>query len=133
VFSRSLVSIAAVIACLAAAACGSAASTLWPSRSTPLSSTLGWFEAINAHNRQRLLSYVAPSARYMMAWAQPSARWSKFTDLHCHVAKTSRTRGLVDCTFHESASLTEGNPDTAWSVYLRHTTQGWLIDNYGQG
>jgi hypothetical protein len=131
---NTLASAAAVIACLAAAACGSAAPVRWPSRATPLNSTFGWFEAINAHARQRLLSYVAPSARYMMAWARPSAQWSKFTDLHCHAAKSpGHDQARVDCIFNESASPTEGNPDTAWGVSLRYTVQGWLIDNYGQG
>jgi hypothetical protein len=69
-----------------------------------------------------------------MAWAQPSSQWSKFTDLHCHAAHTpGPNQRLVNCTFHESASPTEGNPDNAWGVDLRHTPHGWLIDNYGQG
>ena len=70
-----------------------------------------------------------------MGWAQqPSAAWSKFTNLHCKTRKTSG-RSLADlrCTFRESASPTEGNPDSFWDVYLRHTKSGWLIYSYGQG
>jgi hypothetical protein len=124
---------------LATVACGSQtpdsqARTFWPSRGTPLNSTLGWFEAINAHDRRRLLFYVAPSARDMMGWARPSVSWSRFTQLRCRRLTTStRSRAEVYCTFHESASPTEGNPDSFWNVELRRTDAGWLIDNYGQG
>jgi len=94
----------------------------------------GWFKAINAHDRRQLLFYVAPTARYVMAWAQPRVAWSKFTHLRCQRLKTStRRRATVSCTFHESASPVEGNPDTFWDVELRHAKIGWLIDNYGQG
>lgn len=110
------------------------AKSRWPSRATPLSSTLGWFRAINAHDRSRLLFYVAASARDQMGWAQPSAAWGKFTDLRCKTRKTSgRSSADVRCTFHESASPTEGNPDTFWDVYLAHSRGGWLINNYGPG
>jgi hypothetical protein len=39
----------------------------------------------------------------------------------------------VFCSFLESASPVEGNPDTFWDVELQRTSRGWLIDNYGQG
>ncbi|MGO9959024.1 MAG: hypothetical protein ACLP50_24170 [Solirubrobacteraceae bacterium] len=97
-------------------------------------STLGWFKAINAHDRRWLLFYVAPSARSMMAWARPTVPWSKFTHLRCRLLKTSiPARADVYCRFRESASAIEGNPDTFWDIELRHTNAGWLIDNYGQG
>jgi hypothetical protein len=123
-----------VFALLTIADPGAVAKASWPSRSTPLSSTLGWFKAINAHDRQQLLFYVAPSAQDQMGWARPSVAWSKFTDLHCKTIKTSsRSRTEVLCTFHESASPSEGNPDNFWDVYLRHASGGWLIYSYGQG
>jgi lipocalin len=42
------------------------------------------------------------------------------------------TDAVVKCTFHESQSPSEGNPDTFWSIELRHYRGRWLIDNYGQ-
>jgi hypothetical protein len=97
---------------------------------------LGWFQAINAHNRGRLLSYFARDrdAREQVGWARPSARWGKFTRLRCRTLRAStRTKAIVYCSFHESRSPSEGNPDSFWDVYLRHTKVGWLIDSYGQG
>ena len=111
------------------------AKTSWPPRSTALHSTLGWFTAINAHNRHRLLFYVAPSARDQMGWARATVPWRKFADLRCQLrhSPTKSTLADVRCTFHESASPTEGNPDTFWDVELRHMRAGWLVDSYGQG
>jgi len=81
VLRRLPVSAILALAVLAAVTCTAHAKMAWPSRSTPLHSTLGWFKAINARRRSRLLFYVAPGARSMMAWAQPTVAWSKFTDL----------------------------------------------------
>lgn len=108
----------------------------WPSRRTPLSSTLGWFDAINAHNRRKLLSYVAHDAWDQMGWARASASWSTFTQLHCRpisLPASTRIDVFVNCTFNESASPTEGNPDSFWNVELRPAHAGWLIVSYGQG
>lgn len=118
---------------LTIAVASASAAARWPARATPLSSTLGWFQAINAHDRARLLFYVAPGAADQMGWARSSVAWSKFTDLHCRVRDAGRRSADVRCTFHESASPTEGNPDALWDVYLRHTHAGWLIYSYGQG
>lgn len=110
------------------------ASTSWPSRSTPRSSTLGWFQAINAHDRERLLYYVARNARAQMGWAQPSHAWPKFTALDCLAIKLRATNAHLRCTFNESGSpAVVGNPDTFWDVCLRRTRGVWLIDGYGQG
>ena len=123
-----------IAAFLTITAPGALADARWPSRATPMNSTLGWFRAINSHNRKRLLFYVATSAQDQMGWARPSVAWSKFTDLHCKSLKTSvRSSAEVLCTFHESASPTEGNPDSFWDIYLRRTSSGWLIYSYGQG
>jgi hypothetical protein len=132
--TRRLIPSLMITALLTIAVPGALAKSRWPSRATSLSSTQGWFKAINAHNRKQLLSYVAPSARDQMAWAQPSSAWAKFTDLHCKTRKSAgRSSADVRCTFHQSASPTEGNPDSLWDIYLRHTSSGWLIYNYGQG
>jgi hypothetical protein len=119
---------------LVAAAPGAHTRTSWPSRSTPLNSTLGWFQAINAHSRGRLLSYVAPGARDQMGWARPSERWGTFTRVRCRTLRSStRTKAIVYCSFHESRSPSEGNPDSFWDIDLRHAKASWLIVAYGQG
>lgn len=125
---------AATVTILGLCASGALAQASWPSRSTPRSSTLGWFQAINAHNRQRLLYYVAVGERAEMAWAQSSKTWPKFSHLSCEKPKASGSRrATVRCTFHESASSTTGNPDTFWNVTLHDKSGAWLIDGYGQG
>jgi hypothetical protein len=125
-----------VTAALAAAGCGSQATT--PPHATSVGSALGWFEAINGHNRPKLLSYVAQKAKEQMGWAQPSRPWPKFNDINCkHVnvpASALPQPNDVDvrCTFQESGP-NEGNPDTSWDVYLHQSHSKWLIDSYGQG
>ncbi len=138
---RRISNLGTLVLVLAATGCASGVAEAGSStsRATPVGSTLGWFAAINAHNRQRLLSYVAPSAADQMGWARPNKSWSKFTDLHCKrvtvpAASLPQPKDVdVRCTFHESASATEGNPDTFWAIYLHHSGSGWLIDSYGQG
>ena len=113
-----------------------AAKTSWPSQATPMGSTLGWFQAINKHDRQRLLRYVAPSAQGLMGWAQPSRQWARFTHLRCrHATNHGGGRQVrITCTFHELGPVAVvGNRDSFWDVYLEHTRSGWLIVNYGQG
>ena len=127
-----------MIVCAASLAMGVSSAqseTNWPSRSTAMHSTLGWFQALNAHDRHRLLFYVAPSARDQVGWARPTVSWSKFTDLRCHPRQSlaKRRRAAVRCTFHESASITEGKPGSFLEIEIRHTRMGWLIYSYGQG
>ena len=133
--ARRLLVVAAVLsASMVSVAASALARSSWPSRTSAISSSRGWFQAINAHDRRRLLFYVAPSATDPMGWAQPNAAWSKFTHLRCRpLPKSNQRHAIVYCAFHESASPTEGNPDSFWDVYLRHTSEGWLITGYGQG
>ena len=123
-----------LVGTVAMAASAAQAKTAWPPRSTPLHSTQGWFRAIDAHNRQRLLFYVARSAIGMMGWASPSRAWPGFTALDCKSIKVGATDAHIRCTFHESGSIAVvGTRDTFWDVYLGHTHAGWLIDDYGTG
>jgi hypothetical protein len=63
-----------------------------------------------------------------------TSTWSTFTDLHCKTLKQSARTATVYCSFKESASPSEGNPDSFWTVSLERTPSGhWLINNYGQG
>lgn len=100
-------------------------------RSTPVRVTLAWFKAINDKNAKKPRSYFTPGARYMMDWG-PASSWSTFTKLQCQSLSMTATDAVVKCTFHESQSPSEGNPDTFWSIELRHYRGRWLIDNYGQ-
>lgn len=110
------------------------AKTSWPSRSTPLSSTLGWFKAINAHDRKHLLYYVVSTATAQMGWAVPSRAWPKFKSLDCRSIKERATSARLRCTFSESGSpAVVGNPDAFWDVSLRRIRGAWLIEGYGQG
>jgi hypothetical protein len=137
---RHILLLGTLVIVLAATGCvpGAAEAGGKPSRATSVGSVLGWFAAIDAHNRQKLLCYVAPSDYKQMGWATHKS-WSKFTDVRCKrvtvpAAFLPQPKDVdVRCTFHESASATEGNPDTLWDVYLHHTGHGWLIDSYGQG
>lgn len=113
---------------------GASATTSWPSRTTPVSSTIGWFKAINAHDRKHLLYYVAAGARRQMGWAEPSHTGPKFTAVDCRCINVSDTGAHLRCTFKESGSPSVvGNSDTFWDVYLRRTRGVWLIESCGQG
>lgn len=112
------------------------ASTSWPLRSNPVTgnSALGWFQAINAHDRGRLLYYVAPSAREQMAWAQPSRAWPKFKALDCSRIRVSAARAHLRCNFKELGPLAvAGNRDSFWDLYLSRLKRAWMITGYGQG
>jgi hypothetical protein len=121
---------------LAVTACGSHAPAS-TQNATPLGATLGWFAAINAHDRPKVDSYF--TGAFGLAWTAADKRWSRFTDLHCKRLKVPSAvlphAADVDirCTFHESASPTEGNPDSFWDVYMQKDGRRWLVDSYGQG
>jgi hypothetical protein len=98
---------------------------------TPLRTVIGWFRAINAKNASKTRSYLAPAARAQ--WGNwPTSTWSTFTHLHCKALDTTRKMASVKCTFHESYSPSEGNPDTWWRIDLRRPRRRWLIESWGQ-
>jgi hypothetical protein len=96
---------------------------------------MAWFNAINSNNVRAARRLFEPSQVDQISWMnQPASDQSKFTDIHCRVTVMTDKRAAVLCTFAESASPTEGQPVTDWSIsFQRSTTDGWLIDNYGQG
>ena len=104
-----------------------------PASGGPLQVTIGWFGAINAQDAPLARSYFTREERWQMDWSGPSSDWSSFTKLHCKTASRSSRTAEVYCTFDESASPSEGNPDSFWDVDLTDTPRGWLIDGYGQG
>ena len=70
-----------------------------------------------------------------MDWGDgDTSTWSTFSDLHCHTLRDNGLAAIVYCSFSESASPSEGNPDLFWTISMeRHRKGKWLIDNYGQG
>ena len=102
---------------------------------TPLEATLSWFAAVNAKDRAAAAAHFVPADASMMDWGNgDTSTWSTFTRLRCKPLSSGTASATVYCSFDESQSPSEGNPDTFWTVWLAHQTDGrWLIDNYGQG
>jgi hypothetical protein len=126
-----------VSAGLGIAACGSppTPSAVESLISTPLLAARSWFQSINDKNLTAAEDHFVPAARDMMDWGGgDTSTWSTFTDLHCRTLSDNRGRATVLCNFVESASSSEGNPDSFWTVSLQRQAPGiWLINNYGQG
>jgi hypothetical protein len=101
---------------------------------TPVETAMAWFHAINTDNVTAARDLFVPNQRQQIAWMdQPRSDLSTFSNLHCASESESANKAAVRCTFKESASPTEGNPDSFWSVYMqRAPSRGWLINNYGQ-
>jgi hypothetical protein len=140
---RRLLLMGGLAAALVLAGCGSQAVTkdddVSSGGATPVSAALGWFAAINAHNRPRALSYLGPYARRQLGWMRGNEPWGKWTNLHCRRLDVPTSELLypgdadVECTFHESAVAAEPNPQSFWDIYLYRSSSGWLIHDYGQG
>lgn len=130
--------LAILVAALLLSACGptgqAAARNSTPSLS-PTQTALAWFQAINTDNAGAAKKLFLPSQRDQIAWMeQPAADQSTFSNIHCKKMKGTEVRANVLCTFVESASPTEGNPDTFWTIsFSLSKTHKWLISNYGQG
>jgi hypothetical protein len=119
------------------AACGGAlpADDTSANSSTPLALAQSWFKSINGKDLNAAQGDFVPSERSMMDWGGgDSATWSTFTKLRCRTLQNSGKAATVHCTFNESQSSSEGNPDSFWTISMERTPAGnWLIDNYGQG
>jgi hypothetical protein len=116
----------------ALAACGGPPTA---TSSTPLATAQSWFRAINSKDLHSAQDHFAVSQRSMMDWGGgDTATWSTFTHLHCKTLRDSGKVAIVYCSFSESASPSEGNPDSFWTISMERNTGGtWLINNYGQG
>jgi hypothetical protein len=105
---------------------------------SPAQATLSWFFAINRKDKAAVLAHfdrAVPSVHgQLAAWASSKpSRWSTFSALHCRQISRNATTASVRCTFKESWSPYEGNPDSWWTVYLDRQPDGrWLITGYGQ-
>jgi hypothetical protein len=94
-----------------------------------------WFRAINSDDVGAARKLFEPSQLDQITWMnEPKADQSTFSNVHCHETSVTDMTASVRCTFVESASPTEGNPDTFWSIsFLLNSKDGWLINSYGQG
>lgn len=102
---------------------------------SPEQATLSWFSAINHKDRVAAVAHFTRAAAGQMNWGGgDTSTWSTFSALRCKPAiRHSATTASVYCTFKESQSLSEGNPDSFWTVYLHRQSDGrWLITGYGQ-
>jgi hypothetical protein len=141
---------AAVIVCvLAVAGCGSLpgpkassgvyhdpgqASVSMALFQSPEQATLSWFSAVNHKDKSAAVAHFGPAAKGQMNWGNgDTSTWSTFSALHCRQVGRNATTASVHCTFKESQSPSEGNPDNWWTVYLkRQPDRRWLITGYGQ-
>jgi hypothetical protein len=114
---------------------GAAAAVPPPSFGTPLQATLSWFAAVNAKDGAAAAAHFVPADANMMNWGNgDTSTWSTFTRLRCKPLRQDAASATVYCSFDESQSPSEGNPDTSWTVGLARQPDGrWLIDNYGSG
>jgi hypothetical protein len=128
-----------IIGALAAAGCGAsppstpAAAVRYGS---PEEATQSWFYAVNHKDGAAAVAHFTRAAAGLMAWGGgDTSTWTTFSALRCQPARLqSATAATVYCSFSESASPSEGSPDSFWTVWLQRQRDGrWLIDNYGQG
>ena len=102
---------------------------------TPLQATLSWFAAVNAKDRAAAVAHFLPARADEMNWGGgDTATWSTFTGVRCQTTSQAAASAAVYCSFAESASPSEGNPDSSWTVWLDRQPDGrWLIEDYGNG
>jgi hypothetical protein len=121
-----------VTACSTTSGGGGASSTTSP---TPEATALAWFHDINTDNVAAARRLFSPGEVQMITWMNgPASAQSTFSGVHCQTLSTSSSNAAVNCTFKESVSPTEGNPDSFWNLSMvKSSDSRWLIDNYGQG
>ena len=127
---------AAVLAACTVCSCAAASRPIpETSFATPLKATLSWFAAVNVKDQAAAVAHFVPADAFRMDWGNgDTSTWPTFTALRCKPLSSGHTSATVYCSFDESQSPSEGNPDTFWTVDLTHQIDGrWLIDNYGQG
>ena len=121
-----------VTVCSTTSGGGSASSN---SSLTPQATALAWFHAIDTDNIAAAKRLFTPGEVQMITWMNgPTSAQPLFSGVHCQTLSRSSSNAAVNCTFKESVSPTEGNPDTFWNLSMVKNSHGrWLIDNYGQG
>jgi hypothetical protein len=102
---------------------------------SPVQTAIAWFDAINDKNVSQVNSFFAPGVYVQLGWNEwkPST-WSTFSAVRCRKSTASVFNATVFCSFNETQSPSEGNPDAWWTVSMqRRPQQRWLITSYGQG
>jgi len=103
---------------------------------TSVQAAQNWFGAINAKDLHQVDAAMTgstanPQASGWSSW--PPSEWSTFGDVHCHRVHLRVSGTYVHCSFAESASPSEGNPDTFWTLTMIESPGGrWLVQGYGQ-
>ena len=96
----------------------------WPRRDQPLSSTLGWFRAMNEHDVARNRSYL--SAEGLRCFGTEHQVGS-LTRLRCRTARRSATTAAVIC----SLVVTDlDDLHTVWTIGLSRHGRIWLVDGW---
>lgn len=126
---------AVAVGSLAVAGCGgSPAPAPGAVYQAPEPATVSWFYAINHKDKADTVAHLTRAAEEQTGWgAIATSKWSTFTALHCKLVSQASRTASVRCTFVESRSPSEGNPDNFWTVYLTRVHRRWLINSYGQG
>jgi hypothetical protein len=90
---------------------------------------------VNAKDRAAAVAHFLPARTDQMNWGGgDTATWSTFTGVRCQTTSQTAASAAVYCSFTESASPSEGNPDSSWTVWLDRQPDGrWLIEDYGNG
>ncbi len=99
-----------------------------------MQTALAWFSAINAKNGPAVRAHFVRHSMWT-SWSNADvARMSTFSNLLCQLVDQTGIDATVHCSFHESTSSMEGNPDAFWNIEMTRNPAGvWLIHNYGQG
>jgi len=101
---------------------------------SPVQATMSWFYAINHKDKTDAVAHFTRAAAGQMDWGfGDTSKWSTFSALHCKLVSQASRTASVRCTFVESRSPAEGNPDNFWTVYLTRVHRRWFINSYGQG
>jgi hypothetical protein len=102
---------------------------------TPTQVAEEWFKAINSDDVGAARELFEPSQLDQITWMnEPKTDQSTFSNVQCRETSVTDITASVLCTFVESASPTEGNPDTFWNIsLLLNSKDRWLINSYGQG
>jgi hypothetical protein len=97
---------------------------------------MAWFDAINRKDGKLAGTYFQPpnSGYPQSIWTNYESNGPPFTHVKCNLQSQHGPTATVLCTFKETPSPDEANPDTFWSVSLaRNGSDRWLITGYGQG
>jgi hypothetical protein len=100
-----------------------------PSTTSPVATTLSWFDARNHDDGAGVRADSLAAADKDVTDA--SLRGTSFSKVSCQVSTATTTEADVRCTFHEHTGPGE-QTDAFYTVELQRVPPGpWLITNYG--